>query len=288
MILWEEELIQAIGKRRCVIVLGAGVSRNSTNSRGKRPATWESFLTEAAKQLGSPPILETLLRQKDYLTACEIIKRKFSPDAFARLIQDEYQRAGYSHSEIHEHIYNLDCSIVISPNFDNIYDTYASAVSKGSLVIKDHTSPDIIGYLSSGDTRLLIKTHGSANNPLDVIFTRHDYAEARTKYLLFYEIIKSLILTHRFLFLGCGIDDPDIRSMFEDVQFAHQGMPYHYMTIPSGEVDKDVQEVVAQAMKIRFHEYSPLDQHKELTQSLGELRQRVDTYRDLIAADQKW
>jgi len=288
MITWDDELIQAIGRRRCVIVIGSGVSRNSTNTVGKRPATWEVFLKDATQQLGNPVLLTDLIAQKDYLTACEVIKKKLTPHNFLKLIQKEYQQPGYTPAPIHKHIYNLDSSIVISPNFDNIYDRYASDVSAGTLIIKDHTSQDIISYLSGGDTRLLIKTHGSANTPGDVIFTRKDYAEARTKYVLFYEIIKSLILTHRFLFLGCGIDDPDIRAIFEDVQFAHNDMPFHYMTMPSGEVDPDICSVVAETMKIRFIDYSPAAGHIELTESLEDLALRVEVFRNQISVDRKW
>jgi len=288
MITWDDDLVQAIGRRRSVIVIGSGVSRNSSNTDGKRPETWEEFLRAASKQIGDPPPLLELIAQRDYLTACDIIKRNIGPHDFLTLIRKEYQQPGYKSADIHKHIYDLDSSIVISPNFDNIYETYASATSAGTLITKDHTSDDLINYLGGGDTRLFIKTHGSASTPGHVIFTRADYAEARTKHVLFYEILKSLILTHRFLFLGCGVDDPDIRAMFEDVRFAHGHMPFHYMTTPTGEVHQEVRLVIGETMKIRFLEYSPNDKHKELTDSLKELVQKVDAFRDQKSVDRKW
>jgi hypothetical protein len=288
MISWDDDLIQAIGRRRSVIVIGSGVSRNSLNVDGKRPDTWEGFLKTASNQIGDPSPLPELIAQRDYLTACDIIKRKLGQQDFLALIRKEYQQPGFKQADIHEHIYDLDSSIVISPNFDNIYETYASAVSAGTLITKDHTSDDLINYLGGGDTRLFIKTHGSASTPGHVIFTRADYAEARTKHVLFYEILKSLVLTHRFLFLGCGVDDPDIRSMFEDVRFAHHHMPLHYMTTPSDEVHAEVRAVIGETMKIRFLEYSPSNGHQELTDSLKDLVQKVDSFRDQKSADRKW
>lgn len=288
MISWDDEVVGAIARRRSVIMIGSGVSKNSINAAGRRPASWEDFLRSASSALGNPKVIVDLIDQRDYLTACELIKQRLSADRFTSLIQSEYQQPGYQKANIHEHIYNLDPSIVASPNFDVIYDTYASGVSNGSLVIKDHTSPDIIRYISGGDIRLLLKTHGSANSPTNLIFTRKDYAEARTKYVLFYEILKSLVLTHTFVFLGCGIDDPDIRQLFEDVQYAHARMPYHYMTIPEGEVHPDVLSVASESMKIKFLTYSPENGHAELTESLKKLVEKVEQYRDQIASDQKW
>lgn len=288
MIAWDDDLIQAIGRRRSVIVLGSGVSRNSMSSLGKRPDTWDIFLRAASTNIGNPAPLVDLINQKDFLTACDVIKNKIGQQDFLALIRKEYHRPGYIAADIHKHIYDLDSSIVISPNFDNIYETYASSVSAGTLITKDHTSDDLINYLAGGDTRVFIKTHGSANTPGHVIFTRADYAEARTKYVLFYEVMKSLVLTHRFLFLGCGVDDPDIRSMFEDVRFAHEHMPYHYMTTPAGEIHPEVRTVIGETMKIRFLEYSPAAGHQELTDSLKDLATKVDAFRDQRAIDRKW
>jgi len=288
MIVWDDGIVEAIARRRCVIVLGAGVSRNSTNKDGKRPDTWEDFLKNCASDLGSPSHIDELINQKDFLTACELIKNRMGTDAFTEKVQTEYQKNGYKHAAIHEHIYKLDSSIVASPNFDNIYDTYAASESSSSVVVKDHTSSDIANYLLGGNTRLILKTHGSANNPREIIFTRNDYAEARTKFVLFYEIIKSLALTHTFLFLGCGTDDPDIRQLFEDIQFTHGYLPHHHMTLPSGEVHNDVLTVASQSMRIKFIEYSPDNGHEELTLSLADLVTEVEEYRVNLSANKQW
>ncbi|MBD8628477.1 SIR2 family protein [Oxalobacteraceae sp. CFBP 8753] len=288
MINWDAEIVQAIARRRSVVMVGSGVSRNSVNKDGKRPPTWEGFLKDASKSVGSPAHIETLIAQRDFLTACELLKRKIKNDIFVSLVQREYQQAGYQAAPIHKHIYDLDSAIVASPNFDHIYDTYAATASNGTVVVKDHTSSDIVSYLGGGEVRLLLKTHGSANNPNKLIFTRKDYAEARTKHVLFYEILKSLVLTHTFLFIGCGIDDPDIRALFEDVQFAHERMPVHYMTTPIGEVDEEVLNVAADTMKVKFISYSPDNGHDELTKSLAELVNLVDAARDGLSGDRKW
>ena len=289
MIDWGDKLIEAIARRRCVIVIGAGVSRNSVNSNGKRPATWEEFLNNCADEIQDDECIRSLLERKDFLTACEVIKDKISHDGLIDKVQREYQREGYKTADIHRHVYNLDASIVATPNFDNIYETHARVISSGTVIVKDHTSADIANYFHGGDNRLILKTHGSADDPQNVIFTRKDYAEARTKYVLFYEILKSLALTHTFLFLGCGTDDPDIRTIFEDIQFAHNRMPFHYMTLPEGEVSNDVLRIISNSMRIKFCNYSPNEGHLELTESLAELVSKVEDYRsENLSKTLKW
>ena len=43
-----------------------------------------------------------------------------------------------------------------------------------------------------------------------------------------------------------------IRTLFEDIQFAHGRIPFHYMTLPIGEVHKDVLSIASKTMKIIF------------------------------------
>ncbi len=47
-------------------------------------------------------------------------------------------------------------------------------------------------------------------------FTLDDYAEARTKYAAFYEVMTALLHTHTFVCFGCGLSDPDMKLIFED------------------------------------------------------------------------
>jgi hypothetical protein len=288
MIVWPNEIIGALARRRAVIVLGSGVSRNSTNAEGHRPATWEEFLRKCNENAGNLPHVDELINGRNYLTACEILKRRLTADTFIDFVQREYQGSGYTHARIHELIYNLDATIVASPNFDAIYDTYAQTVSAGTVVVKNHTSQDIANYLLGGDNRLILKTHGTANDPANLIFTHKDYSEARTKHVLFYEILKSLVLTHTFFFVGCGTDDPDIRMLFEDVRFAHGRMPFHFMTLPLDEVHDDVLEMHSQNMRVKFLKYSPADGHAELTESLEKLVELVDEKRERLAQEQGW
>lgn len=288
MISWDKELIAAIAKRRCVIVIGSGVSKNSINKEGKRPFSWLEFLDYHCKNLGENKTIRDLINQRDFLTACQIIKKTMGDELFGKAVKDEFVTPGYSHAKIHEHIYNLDSSIVISPNFDVIYETYANSISQGTITVKNHFDPDIAEFISGGEERLILKSHGSASSPKNLIFTRNDYAEARTKYKLFYEILKSLALTHKFIFFGCGIDDPDIRLLFEDIQFAHGKIPFHYMSLPDGEVSHEIMDVASETMRLRFLNYSTADGHKELTESLGELVQLVEAKREELAGSRAW
>lgn len=289
---WSSELINSIARRRTVIVIGSGVSRNAINDEGKRPNSWEGFLKDCVSFCDSDfhTSINKMIEEKNYLMACELIKEGMGGYDFSEQIKKEYLSGGYLPADIHKYIYDLDLPIIITPNFDCIYDTYAKQISRGTILIKSYYDDDIPKCIrGNGDNRLIIKSHGSAESPDKVIFTNQDYVQARTKYSLFYEVIKSLVLTHTFLFIGCGIDDPDIKMIFEDIRFSHGDLlPSHYMTISSGGIDPKIKDIFQKMTNIRFLEYSGENNHQALTDSLRELNEQVENERSSLRESMKW
>lgn len=287
MIRWPQTLIDDIARRKCVLVIGAGVSKNSTNAEGKRPKDWKEFLIGASIQLSAKAEILRQIKSGDYLTACELIKKELGREEFNTLIKAEFLNPKFKSANIHEHIYNLDSRIVITPNFDKIYDTYASTVSEGSIIVKRFNDEDIIDCIRRPEP-LIIKIHGTVDSTDYLIFTRKDYSEARTKYQNFYKIIESLSLTHTFIFLGCGTNDPDIRLILEDYTFKYPLNKRHYIVMPKKALDNKVKEIIRDTMSLTILEYDSSNNHQLLTNSLEQLVIDVEMQRAELASSQSW
>ena len=53
MIRWPDTAVEAVARRRAIVVLGAGSSMHSTPEPGSsRPPDWKSFLVSAAESTG--------------------------------------------------------------------------------------------------------------------------------------------------------------------------------------------------------------------------------------------
>jgi len=270
-----------------VIVLGAGISRNCVNSAGRQPKSWEAFLRDAAGSLCPSQHVKTLISHGDYLTACEVVKRNLGRDEFIRMLRDEFLSPGYQAAPIHDHIFMLDSRVVATPNFDKIYETKANASANGSIVLKHHYDPDVADIIRE-DGRLILKIHGSIDSPDRMIFTRSEYAKARSEHRSFYQILDSLAMTHTFLFLGCGANDPDLKLLFEDVFFRHPHSRKHAMLLPQGALHADVAAIVEETMNLRVIKYSPASNHQELTDSLKDLVSAVESRRDELKISGNW
>ncbi|NVM64491.1 hypothetical protein FHW88_002780 [Mucilaginibacter sp. SG538B] len=290
MIVWDDYLIRELALRKCIIVIGSGISKNSSNAAGKRPMTWVEFLDFANSKITKTSVradVTKLIRSNDYLTACEVIKNTLTRNTFNDFMMDEYHTPGYPPAPIHETIFKLDSKIVVTPNFDRIYDTYASTTSNGTVIIKRHTDADVASTIRN-HKRLIIKMHGTIDDVNEVIFTRSDYANARTRFKNFYTIMDALAITHTFLFLGCGTNDPDIRMMLEDYCYKFSFSREHYFVIPKGQNSRSVNKILESTMNLKMVEYSSDNHHAELHTGLAELLSKVEAQRDLIVDKQDW
>lgn len=129
MIKWGTNLVLDIARRQCVLYLGSGVSHNSVNAVGERPMTWKELLSKGTEHKDLSVKQKKLIKEKikigDYLLACELLRRFLGRETFNDFLDDSFRTPKFSEAEIHKELFSLDSRIVITPNIDNIYETFA-------------------------------------------------------------------------------------------------------------------------------------------------------------------
>jgi len=289
LISWPVPLIKDLARRRAILFLGSGVSKNSCSTVGlpRRPPTWEEFLQAALERCQNPTRhIQGLLKKGDYLTACEILKNKLD-DQWNVLVHEQFIEPAFAPADIHKDIFKLDSRIVLTQNVDKIYDTFAASESAGTVYVKEYSKADI-AQVVRGDKRCVLKAHGTVDTPDEMIFTREEYSKARFKYGAFYNILDALTVTHTLLFIGCGLSDPDVQIMLERHAYKFPGSRPHYMVAPAGSLHRDVEQSLKTNLNIRFLFYKSHEHHKELLDSLHELAGLVDTQRADFADTRDW
>ena len=269
---WPNDLVSDIARRTCVLYIGAGVSANSSSAKGISPPTWEAFLRSCLTKINKADCayIEQLLSQKDLLSACEVIIDKIGTAEFNNVAQDAFRRPGFKPASIHETIYNLDARLVITPNVDKIYEQYAQATSCGTIVVKKQTEHDISNFIRSTD-RVILKAHGSIDAPNEMIFSKYQYNEARYKYSGFYKLLDSLALTHTYVFIGCGLNDPDIRLTLENYNFGFPGCKPHYFVAADTAMNPDLEQSLLKNCNLKVIKYDNSDgKHEKLLPALND------------------
>lgn len=289
MITWPNNLIDDLARRQCVLYLGSGISHNSENNDGVKPKTWKSFLRHAITKLSADEKteIECKIDKDNLLLACEILKRCLGDFVFENLLITEFQTPQFKTAEIHKDIFSLDSKIVATPNFDNIYETYANYVTSGTVVVKNYYDGDILSTIRRNG-RVVLKLHGSISTPASLIFTQSDYAKARITHSSFYQILNALLITQTFLFLGAGLNDPDIKMLLENNAFRYNDTCIHYFVIPNDALSQDEIKIYSQTMNLSFLLYDKADEHKELKDSIKNLVSLVESRRSEMASTQSW
>lgn len=290
---WPETLVRDLASRRSVLFLGAGVSMNSLGLDGKtRPKSWSTFLRAGARKLGSNKKkivvqLNELIDRNDLLTACEVIKNELGRQAFVDLMKDEFQAPGFKHAPIHEALWSLDLRITITPNVDTIYDNFVASRGAGTVTVKTYKDSDVAEAIRRREP-VLIKSHGSIGSPNSLIFTRSDYAKARNEHREFYELLYSLLSTHTFLFVGCGLEDPDIRYLLEDYKYRNPFTQTHFFTMPSSQYLPEARKVYSDSLNLEFVTYDQANNHAKLNVGLADLSGKVEISRRDMGSRLAW
>ncbi|WP_176498145.1 SIR2 family NAD-dependent protein deacylase [Sphingomonas sp. HMP6] len=232
--------------------------------------------------------IRRLIKGGDYLSACQLIKSRLGPASWHDVLEHFFLNPNYAPDDIHQTIFDLDLPIVATTNIDSIYDRFLSANYNAATIIKPYHD-DSIGRYVKGDasTRLVIKVHGSVDNLEGTVFTRQEYANARSKHAGFYDLLSSLISTQTFLFLGYSLADPDINLILEDNARRFKSPRPHYL-LTSDRATPDMVRLFEENYSIKILQYSPLKDHEELVSSLRGLASSAASARSHMAASLIW
>lgn len=291
MIDWDSDLVDDLARRKSVLFVGAGVSRNATNDKGERPADWVTFLKNAAaviatKAPDSAADIAACIANRDLLTACELVRKTLHPDRYKTLVLNEYSDKGFKPAEIHQHLLRIDSRYVVTTNFDRLYENAAHQFDP-TVIVKSYYDSDVADVLRRRQ-RVVLKMHGTVDFAERTIFTRSDYAKARVQHAQFYNVIEAMLITHTFVFLGASMTDPDMQMILENHAYRFPGGRPHFIVMPIGGVSPQILSVMESSMNLRSILYDPADNHRLLSDSLGGLVSLVEEARGELISTLDW
>jgi hypothetical protein len=290
MIDWPDDLVRDIAARRSVIFLGAGVSRNAKSATGIHPREWKEYLRHLASLAPDEAKRNEILgciSDADLLTACELARKYLTPATFRTEMIKEYLTNGYQPANIHDDLSRIDSRIVMTTNFDKLYENRANQLQDNTVMVKNYYDKDVADVFRRQD-RVVLKIHGTIDVPDSTIFTRSQYASARRHFGHFYQMLRGLFVTHTFVFLGASMRDPDMQMLLEDHAYSFEGSRPHYMVMPSDTAREGTLGVLEETMNLKALLYDPAHNHQALAKSVAALVPLVDVARREIATTEGW
>ncbi len=277
---WPQSLIPEVAERRCIIVLGSGASAGSLSSDGKtRPPNWSKLLIDAASLLADDDkkVVLALVANEKYLDAAEIVVNRSNEADYAEFVRDTFVEPRFEHSEIHEQVLALDAKIVVTTNYDDIYETYCKTGkgSQGYNVCRYYESHALNDVRSK--MRIILKAHGCVSDPQRTVLARTQYHRAQRENSQFFNLLDSLFLANTLLFIGCGLADPDFNLLLESTNIKCPSAHPHYAVVENG-VPLPLRQATRTVYNVECLEYEA-GQHQQVVDSLKELNNKVSGWR---------
>jgi len=278
---WPVALVAELASRRCAIFIGAGASAGAIAADGvTRPPLWRSFLNtlKAAAPVGTDlSAVDDLVGKERYLDAAEILLAKITAADFSRIVREQFVQPRFTHAPMHEALLAIDPKVVVTTNYDDIYDTYCrTGLARDGYNVCKYYEDHLVNDLRS-PVRLVVKAHGCVSDPSKIVLTRSQYFRERQAHASFYNVLDALFLTNTLLFIGYGLSDPDIQLVLENTNISAKSSHTHYALIEDN-IQPDIEAAARRAYNIHFVKY-PAGKHDQAERMLAELAEDVTQFR---------
>ncbi len=251
---------------------------------------WEQYLRLLASRIKDAEQraeVEDCIKDGEFLTACELSREYLRHDVFKTVLLSEFSDKAFQPAEIHNNLTAVDSRFVLTTNFDKLYENRANEIQHNTVLVKNYYDDDVADVFRRSQ-RVVIKVHGTIDSPDKTIFTRSQYAQARRQYAYFYQLLRSLFITHTFVFLGASLRDPDIQMLLEDHAYRFAGARPHFIAMPKDSARPGVISAMEKSMNLRALLYDSANNHQELADSIKALVDSVNKARGDLTRTMDW
>ena len=283
--MWPDSLVREIVDKRCIIHIGSGVSCQSIDEAGNSPPGWESLLNTLKDSMlvdvSDRALVDEFIAQKKYLDAAEVVRTKGNRAEYISKIRQIFVDSRFIPSKSHEILVNIAPRIFITTNYDTLLEgALIENSGRDSFTQYEHTRDGLLDSIRS-PSAILIKMHGCAKHPNETILSRSDYFNLRKRHRAFFDLMASLYKLNTVLFIGCGIEDPDINIILENNNIEIDTANPSYAMVGSLSYAARIKDTIKSQYNIELviYEQENPDDHSNFEIKLRELSDKVDSFR---------
>jgi hypothetical protein len=212
------ELLDSIRGRRCVLFVGAGLSR------GAGLPDWGGLLSELAKGLELP--IGSLPRDTNgqisldlCLDLAQWYAEKLGREKLDRHVHQRFGRTAEAHPCVrptlaHYLLLSMPFRLFLTTNYDDLLERTLTALRHDPEVI---CTPESVVHTGQTEQPSVVKLHGDATRRTPIVLTRDDFDRFFRDHPVTVALLQGLLLNHTFLFVGYDLRDPNTRQLYSGV-----------------------------------------------------------------------
>lgn len=277
MIAWPLSLIREVADRRVVLFVGAGISKAA---HAQLPS-WSELLIKLSDGLPTKRdkvLLRSLVNKQRMLDAAQIISDGIPKADLNARITEIFRPAPTPHHDIYKDLLEMDAKTIVTTNYDEFIEKNFEHFSGGQIThnVSNLSTNNLINDLRS-PMRSIVKIHGCATNPTNIVLDRASYFSARRNNQGLFQTVTALMTVNTVLFVGYSITDPDIQLILENVNLYNPAQHPHYALVEKLE-HPAIKKAIAQAYNIECVEYRT-GAHQSIIEEIAVLKQSVSNVR---------
>jgi hypothetical protein len=274
--------------RRVIVLVGSGLSRSVERENGLRFPSWVQLIQEmlghaksqgfafTAAQEGALAKLLGAGTSQGYLLAAGWLQRRLGAPFFLQFLSDSMAAPPGLTSPVHDHLHRLPARGIITFNYDPLIEK--TWPGDGPSFVATNADGSMLAQIMRGSAeRFLLKCHGTYERPETIVLGHDDYRRLIHENKAYRDTLATLFSQSTILALGCGVDDPDLDFLFNDLLTTFPAMPLGiYALVPENRYDEITRELWLAERGVRLLEYAPSDDsHPEVAYFLQTLVERI-------------
>jgi SIR2-like domain len=211
-----DDLLTAFKEKRCVALLGSGVSsRCLSKSRAPLPG-WTTLLNDLVQWATERKVLRAedahdlaeLIASSNLLIVAQELREQIGDERLSEFLADQFDPDAIIPSPLHELLSVVPFRGYITTNYDNLLERAYVTVLKRQLapILLDHR-PSLAQLLKADP--FLLKLHGDLETPDSIILAYRDYLQLVAD-REFQAFLDAIVSDFSLFMVGYGLNDLDI------------------------------------------------------------------------------
>ncbi len=247
-------LAEKIAKQQAVLYVGAGASVSSGFDG------WDKLLAVLQKNAENElqnedevarAYFRGLIAKSKNLEAGDWL-HKLLNNTLGSLVRTIFGDGSKVPSVIHHTLARMPFTMAVTTNYDKLLDSAFESAGKTFTPWTWLETPNVLPALKNGDFGVL-HAHGIFDKPDSIILTGRQYGVLGHSAPRFGELLKWLLMTRTFLFVGASLDDPDLIYQLQQ-GYAEYGPAFgpHYALVPYNEAPRLRQDILLASLQIKL------------------------------------
>src|SRR5581483_3964076 len=225
--------------------------------------------------------IEHLITAENYLLAAQALRTKMGDDEYFEFLRETFDRPTVRLPEFHRLLAQIPFTAAGTTNYETLVERAAiESKQVGTIPVFSQTDYAQLGTALNSKEYFVLKAHGTIDRPETIVLSEKDYATLIHSSSGYRTFLKALFLDRTVLFLGFGLNDPELRLLLEELREIFDGnTPLHYALLDISGTTRTEQENFETHYGVRIIPYNPttLD-HPEVIEFLREILAKLPKY----------